>query len=130
MRIAAGLVAAVFPALLLAQSQQSALRPEQQLAHDIYKELIEINTADSVGNTTTAANAVAKRFLDAGFPAADIFQGGGRPDKANVVIRYHGKPGGGKQESAFDRSQNHKSLPSMAKTEMIAAMPRRFIAYS
>ena len=37
-------------------------RPEQQLAHDIYKELIEINTVDSVGNTTTAANAVAKRL--------------------------------------------------------------------
>ena len=77
------------PALLSAQ----ALPPHQQLAHDIYKELIEINTADSVGNTTTAANAVAKRFLDAGFPASDIFQGGGRPDKGNVVIRYHGKGG-------------------------------------
>jgi acetylornithine deacetylase/succinyl-diaminopimelate desuccinylase-like protein len=75
------------PALLSAQ----ALPPHQQLAHDIYKELIEINTADSVGNTTTAANAVAKRFLDAGFPPSDIFQGGGRPDKGNVVIRYHGK---------------------------------------
>jgi acetylornithine deacetylase/succinyl-diaminopimelate desuccinylase-like protein len=96
MRIAAGLVAAVFPALLLAQSQQSALRPEQQLAHDIYKELIEINTADSVGNTTTAANAVAKRFRDAGFPDSDIFQGGPRPDKGNVVIRYHGKDSGRK----------------------------------
>ena len=72
-------------------SRRRPCRPHQQLAHDIYKELIEINTADSVGNTTTAANAVAKRFLDAGFPASDIFQGGGRPDKGNVVIRYHGK---------------------------------------
>jgi Acetylornithine deacetylase/Succinyl-diaminopimelate desuccinylase and related deacylases len=74
------------PALLPAQ----ALAPHQQLAHDIYKELIEINTADSVGSTTVAANAVAKRFLDAGFPASDIFQGGPRADKGNVVIRYHG----------------------------------------
>src|SRR6476620_8991336 len=85
----ASLATLVVPALLSAQ----ALPPHQQLAHDIYKELIEINTADSVGNTTTAANAVAKRFLAAGFPASDIFQGGGRPDKGNVVIRYHGKGG-------------------------------------
>jgi acetylornithine deacetylase/succinyl-diaminopimelate desuccinylase-like protein len=88
----AAIATIAIPALLSAQS----LAPHQQLAHDIYKELVEINTADSVGNTTTAANAVAKRFLDAGFPAADIFQGGGRPDKGNVVIRYHGKLGGGK----------------------------------
>lgn len=92
-RLSAALLAPiVVPAVLSAQ----ALAPHQQLAHDIYKELIEINTADSVGNTTTAANAVAKRFLDAGFPASDIFQGGGRADKGNVVIRYHGKPTGAK----------------------------------
>src|SRR5580704_7002262 len=42
------------------------------LAHDIFKELIEINTTDSVGNTTAAANAMAKRLRDAGFPAADV----------------------------------------------------------
>jgi acetylornithine deacetylase/succinyl-diaminopimelate desuccinylase-like protein len=79
------------PALLFAQSQQGTpLRPEQQLAHDIYKELVEINTADSTGNVTTAATAVANRFRAAGFPASDIFEGGGRADKGNVVIRYHG----------------------------------------
>ena len=79
------------PTMLLAQAQQgSALRPEQQLAHDVYKELVEINTADSTGNVTTAATAVANRFRAAGFPASDIFEGGGRPDKGNVVIRYHG----------------------------------------
>ena len=92
MRFVAAAALAI-PAILAAQTQQAALRPEQQLAHDIYKELIEINTADSVGNTTTAANAVAKRFRDAGFPDADIFQGGPRPDKGNVVIRYHAAPG-------------------------------------
>jgi acetylornithine deacetylase/succinyl-diaminopimelate desuccinylase-like protein len=96
MRLVVGLVSIAFPAVLLAQTRQSALRPEQQLAHDIYKELIEINTADSVGNTTTAANAVAKRFRDAGFPESDIFQGGPRPDKGNIVVRYHGKNAGRK----------------------------------
>src|SRR4051812_13540545 len=86
MRLAALLSALAVPALLSAQN----LTPDQQLARDIYKELIEINTADSVGNTTTAASAVAKRFRDAGFAAADIFEGGPRADKGNVVIRYHG----------------------------------------
>src|SRR5689334_15088705 len=82
--------AAFLLVLPVALASQQRLTPAQQLAHDIYKELIEINTADSVGNTTTAANAVAKRFRDAGFPEADIFQGGPRPDKGNIVIRYHG----------------------------------------
>src|SRR5262245_20454504 len=80
------LTALVLPVALSAQ----ALAPHQQLAHDIYKELIEINTADSVGNTTTAASAVAKRLLDAGFSQSDIFQGGPRPDKGNLVVRLHG----------------------------------------
>jgi acetylornithine deacetylase/succinyl-diaminopimelate desuccinylase-like protein len=86
----ASLATIAFPALLAAQPQQGALNPQQQLAHDIYKELIEINTADSVGSTTVAASAVAKRLLDAGFPASDIFQGGPRADKGNLVLRYHG----------------------------------------
>jgi acetylornithine deacetylase/succinyl-diaminopimelate desuccinylase-like protein len=85
--VVASLATFAVPALLSAQ----ALKPHQQLARDIYKEMIEINTADSVGNTTTAASAVAKRFLDAGFPAADIFQGGPRADKGNVVVRYRGR---------------------------------------
>ena len=82
------IVALAIPGLLAAQSQ--TLTPVQQLAHDIYKELIEINTSDSVGNTTTAANAVAKRIRDAGFPEGDIFLGGPKPDKYNLVVRYHG----------------------------------------
>src|SRR5438270_9922065 len=89
------LVAFAFPVALAAQSQP--LTPAQQLAHDIYKELIEINTSDSVGNTTTAANAVAKRFRDAGFPESDIFLGGPRPDKYNLVVRYHGTGAGSRK---------------------------------
>ena len=56
-----------------------ALKPHQQLARDIYKELIEINTGVATGNITTAALAMAKRFRDAGIPDADIFVGGPRP---------------------------------------------------
>ena len=40
----------------------------KQLSRDIFQQLIEINTTDSVGSTTVAANAMAQRLLDAGFP--------------------------------------------------------------
>ncbi len=60
------------------------------LAHDIYKQLIEINTTDSVGNVTTAAEAMAQRFRAAGFPAADIAVLGPNDRKKNLVVRLHG----------------------------------------
>jgi acetylornithine deacetylase/succinyl-diaminopimelate desuccinylase-like protein len=61
-----------------------------QLAHDIFKQLIEINTTDSVGSTTTAAEAMAQRLRDAGFPASDIYVGGPNARKGNIVARLHG----------------------------------------
>jgi acetylornithine deacetylase/succinyl-diaminopimelate desuccinylase-like protein len=61
-----------------------------QIARDIYKELIEINTTDSVGNTTTAAEAVAARLKAAGFPESDIQVLGPNPRKGNLVARYRG----------------------------------------
>jgi acetylornithine deacetylase/succinyl-diaminopimelate desuccinylase-like protein len=62
----------------------------QQLAHDIFKQLIEINTTDSVGNVTTASEAMAKRFRDAAFPEEDIYIGGPNDRKKNLVVRLHG----------------------------------------
>jgi acetylornithine deacetylase/succinyl-diaminopimelate desuccinylase-like protein len=70
-----------------------ALSPFQQLSRDIYKELVEINTGVETGNITTAANAMAVRFKAAGIPEADIFVGGPRPEKHNVVARIRGKGG-------------------------------------
>ena len=67
------------------------LTPNQQLAREIYEELIEINTGVETGNITTAAVAMAKRFREAGIPEADIFVGGPRPEKHNVVARIRGK---------------------------------------
>lgn len=69
------------------------LNADQQVARDIYKELIEINTGVTTGNVTTAAVAMAKRFREAGIAEADIFVGGPRPDKHNVVARIRGKGG-------------------------------------
>ena len=65
----------------------------QKLAHDVLKELIEINTTDSVGSTTLAANAMAKRFKAAGFADADMTVVGPNDRKGNLVVRLHGKPG-------------------------------------
>jgi acetylornithine deacetylase/succinyl-diaminopimelate desuccinylase-like protein len=62
----------------------------KQLSHDIFKQLIEINTTDSVGSTTVAAQAMAQRLLDAGFPAADVQVLGPNPRKGNMVARLHG----------------------------------------
>ena len=62
-------------------------------AHDILKQLIEINTTDSIGSTTVAAQAMARRLLDAGFPAADVTVMGPNDRKGNMVARYRGKAG-------------------------------------
>src|SRR6266446_7260989 len=66
--------------------------PDQtkQLAHDIFKQLIEINTTDSVGNVTTAAEAMAKRLRDAGFVEGDIKLAGPNDRKKNLVARFRG----------------------------------------
>ena len=62
----------------------------QQLAHDIIRQLIEINTTDSVGNVTTAAEAMAKRLREAGFEEKDIQIAGPHGRKKNLIVRYHG----------------------------------------
>src|SRR5438309_293877 len=62
----------------------------KQLARDIFKQLIEINTTDSVGNVTTAAEAMARRLLDGGFTEADIKVAGPNERKKNLVARFRG----------------------------------------
>jgi len=61
-----------------------------KLAREVFKQLIEINTTDSIGNVTTASEAMAKRFRDAGFPAQDVVVLGPTEKKKNVVVRLHG----------------------------------------
>ena len=64
--------------------------PTRQLAHDIFKQLIEINTADSAGSVTAASLAMAQRFRDAGFPESDIHILGATDRTQNLVVRLHG----------------------------------------
>jgi len=62
----------------------------QQLARDIFRELIEINTTVNVGSTK-AAEAMAARLRTAGFPERDIKVLGPQPEHMNLVVRYRGK---------------------------------------
>ncbi len=92
------LLIALFSTSLAGQAPQTgytagALTKHQQLTREIYKQLIEINTADKTGTVTPAATAMFRRFKDAGFPDADLFIGGPRPEKHNVVARLHAKTG-------------------------------------
>ena len=90
----------VLIAILSAQTAgaQGALTPHQRAAREIYSELISINTVDSVGSVTKAAEAMAARFRAAGFPDADVkvLIPPGKPTKGNLVVRYRGRAGGAK----------------------------------
>ena len=65
-------------------------QPDQKLTHDIFKELIEINTTNSSGDCTKAAEAMAARLRAAGFEEKDLFVGGPDPRKGNLVARQRG----------------------------------------
>ena len=73
-------------------AEDAADKASDVLARELFKELIEINTTDSAaGNVTAGVEAMAKRFRDAGFPAADVVVlGPENPKKKNLVVRLHG----------------------------------------
>jgi acetylornithine deacetylase/succinyl-diaminopimelate desuccinylase-like protein len=81
-------------ALFVFCSNAPAQQPDSayhQMAHDVFKQLIEINTTDTpAGNVTTAAEAMAQRFRDAGFPDADLHLLGPNDRKKNLVARLRG----------------------------------------
>src|SRR5947209_7725887 len=74
------------PFIAAAQS----LSPQQRLARDIWKELVEINTVTATGDTAKAAEAMAARLRSAGFPAADVRVFTPAPRKGNLVARLRG----------------------------------------
>ena len=69
------------------------LTTQQQLARDIYQELVEINTSQSVGDTYKAAQAMAARLKAAGFPDADVQTFQTAPKRGNLVARLRGLVG-------------------------------------
>jgi acetylornithine deacetylase/succinyl-diaminopimelate desuccinylase-like protein len=76
--------------MMMGMAQGATNESQHALARDIFRELIEIDTTDSVGNITTASEAIAKRLLDAGFPANDVQVLGPNERKKNLVVRLHG----------------------------------------
>src|SRR6201993_4871481 len=77
----------VFAGAAAAGQNHGAVNPE---ARAIFKELIEINTTDSAGNVTLAAEAMAKRLRDAGYPEKDVIVAGPQERKKNLVVRLRG----------------------------------------
>lgn len=76
--------------ILVFGATQVHAQADQKLSRDIFKELIEINTTNSVGNTTKAAEAMAARLRTAGFTDKDIFIGGPTERKGNLVATLRG----------------------------------------
>ncbi len=83
------LVLTAFLASPCVSAQTTRPEVERKLAHDIYKEFVEIPSGFTTGATTPIAEAAAARLRSAGFPESDIFLGGANPKKANLVVRYH-----------------------------------------
>ena len=69
----------------LAASQ--GLSPDQAAFRALYKELVEINTTQSVGDCTVAAGAMAARLRAGGYPESDIhlIVPPGYPKRGNLV---------------------------------------------
>jgi len=79
-----------FALMMRLTGENPQLTPQQTLAHDIFKQLININTTNSVGDNTRAADAMAARFRDAGYSESDIRVLAPMPRKGNLVVRLHG----------------------------------------
>jgi acetylornithine deacetylase/succinyl-diaminopimelate desuccinylase-like protein len=74
-----------------ASAQRRPMTKWDTVAHDLFQELIEINTEASDGNTITAAEAMAARLKAAGFPDSDVVVLPNAERKGNLVARLRAK---------------------------------------
>jgi acetylornithine deacetylase/succinyl-diaminopimelate desuccinylase-like protein len=73
------------------KGESAADQASNSLAHDIFKELIEINTVDSpAGSVTAASEAMAQRLRAGGYTDADMQMLGPDDRKKNLVVRLKG----------------------------------------
>src|SRR3984957_17052784 len=95
MRVHAPSLPGILAAVALFQPFSAAALDEStsRLARDIFQQLIETNTTDSVGSTTVAAEAMARRLTGAGFAPGDVKILGPNERKGNLVARLHGSGG-------------------------------------
>jgi acetylornithine deacetylase/succinyl-diaminopimelate desuccinylase-like protein len=112
---------AAFASVLCAATVASAAPPlsgpvppadNQKVAHDIFKEIIEIKSTHDIG-TKSVAEAIAKRLRDGGFTADDvkIVPEDAYPNQVNVVVRLHGKGKG-------------KPILWICHTDVVEALPK------
>src|ERR1051325_1787767 len=88
-----GAMLAIVPTL---RAQSGARTKWDSVAHDVFKELIEINTENSDGSSLQAAQALAARLKAAGFPDSDVVVLSNAPRKGNLVARLRGRATGKK----------------------------------
>ena len=88
--IQSALIQSTLILMFLSCSLFTYAQSDQALTREIFKELIEINTTHSTGNTTEAAEAMAARLRTAGFADKDLFIGGAHPKKGNLVAILRG----------------------------------------
>jgi acetylornithine deacetylase/succinyl-diaminopimelate desuccinylase-like protein len=60
------------------------------MARDLFAQLVGIDSTHAIGSAK-AAEMLAAKFKAAGFSGEDIFVGGPRPDKMNIVVRMKGR---------------------------------------
>jgi len=70
---------------------ESVPRSEHVLAHDLLRQMIGTDTTSGHGSTTGLAEQLARRFLEAGFPKADVQVVGDDPLRRNLVVRLRGR---------------------------------------
>lgn len=97
-----------------ASGQTTSPPADMELARAILEELVEINTTNSErGDNTTAARAIERRLLDAGFSRGDVhvLVPADAPTKGNVVARYRG------------RDSSQKPILLLAHIDVVEALP-------
>ncbi len=72
-------------------------KADQDLARDLLRELVDINTTHDHGSTA-AAQVMQQQLLAAGFAAEDVvlIAPSDKPTKGNLVVRYRAKKPGTK----------------------------------
>jgi acetylornithine deacetylase/succinyl-diaminopimelate desuccinylase-like protein len=89
-RLCGALAAAMMSAAMASAPALAVGLNPQQLAFDIYKELLEIDTTTATGDTKRAAEAMGARLQAAGFADADVQVFSPAPRKGNLVARLRG----------------------------------------
>src|ERR1700758_3519952 len=83
-------IALVYWACFAEPAHAQSRTAQAQLALDIYKELVEINTVTETGDTARAAEAMAARLRAAGLSQSDVQVFTPAPRRGNRVARWRG----------------------------------------